>query len=60
MRAARPMGVYYDMPFDDYHAVDAVSASGLLCRACNTMLGQMLDKDLKRYGIQTAKAEGAA
>ena len=23
------------------------------------MLGQMLDKDLKRYGIQTAKAEGA-
>ena len=29
MRAARPMGVYYDMPFDDYHAVDAVSASGL-------------------------------
>lgn len=23
------------------------------------LLGQMLDKDLKRYGIQTAKAEGA-
>lgn len=23
------MGVYYDMPFDDYHAVEAVSASGL-------------------------------
>lgn len=43
MRAARPMGVYYNMPFDDYHAVDAVSASGLLCRACNTMLGAALD-----------------
>lgn len=25
----RHMGVYYDMPFDDYHAVEAVSASGL-------------------------------
>jgi len=23
------------------------------------LLGEMLDKDLKRYGIQTAKAEGA-
>lgn len=23
------MGMYFDMPFDDYHAVDAVSASGL-------------------------------
>jgi hypothetical protein len=23
------------------------------------LLGQMLDKDLKRYGIRTAKAEGA-
>jgi hypothetical protein len=28
-RAVRPMGLYYDMPFDDYHAVEAVSASGL-------------------------------
>lgn len=25
----RPMGVYWDMPFDDYHAVEAISASGL-------------------------------
>lgn len=25
----RPLGVYHDMPFEDYHAVDAVSASGL-------------------------------
>lgn len=29
MNALRPMGLYTDMPFDDYHAVDAVSASGL-------------------------------
>ena len=25
----RPMGMYHDMPFDEYHAVEAVSASGL-------------------------------
>ena len=28
-------------------------------KAARHLLGQMLDKDLKRYGIQTAKAEGA-
>lgn len=28
-RLPRPMGVYTDMPFADYHAVEAVSASGL-------------------------------
>lgn len=27
--ALRPMGLYYGMPFDEYHGVDAVSASGL-------------------------------
>lgn len=27
--ALRPMGVYHSMPFEEYHAVDAVSASGL-------------------------------
>jgi len=27
--SARPLGLYYGMPFDEYHAVDAVSASGL-------------------------------
>lgn len=25
----KPMGMYLDMPFEDYHAIDAVSASGL-------------------------------
>ena len=25
----RPLGVYYDMPFDMYHAVEALSASGM-------------------------------
>lgn len=29
MNAPRPMGLYLGMPFEDYHAVDAVSASGL-------------------------------
>ena len=28
-RAVRPMGVYTDMPFETYHAVDALSASAL-------------------------------
>jgi len=28
-------------------------------KAARHLLGEMLDKDLKRYGIQTAKAEGA-
>lgn len=27
--STRPLGLYYGMPFDEYHAVDAVSASGL-------------------------------
>lgn len=29
MNAPRPMGMYLDMPFEQYHSVDAVSASGL-------------------------------
>ena len=29
-------------------------------KAARHLLGQMLDKDLKRYGIQTAKADGGA
>lgn len=29
MTKTRPLGMYLDMPFDDYHAVEAVSASGL-------------------------------
>lgn len=29
LQNARPMGIYYDLPFEDYHAIDAVSASGL-------------------------------
>lgn len=28
-RSLRPIGVYTDMPFEDYHAVEAISASGL-------------------------------
>ncbi len=28
-KAVRPMGVYYDMAFEDYHAVEAASSSGL-------------------------------
>lgn len=29
MSTPRPIGMYLDMPFDEYHAVNAVSASGL-------------------------------